>query len=233
MRKLVTSFSVAAALAAAASAIPASAADLDAPMIIQDAPLYTPVEVGSGWYLRGDVTYNLDESAYDFTLLGVEAENDRFGGSIGIGYHFSDLFRADLNLAYVSHDEYLYDDGVDVLSAENRVLGAMVNGYLDLGTFVGLTPYVGAGAGLLYSKHEVDVDSPTLGLDYAAADRQFAFAYALNAGVNYQLTRNVSLDVGYQYLSSPGLEYVNVATGAIEDGVDYHQLKVGLRYDLW
>ncbi len=46
-------------------------------------------------------------------------------------------------------------------------------------------------------------------------------------------TRNVSVDVGYQYLSAPSAEYRDLASGAVKDGIDFHQLRVGLRYDLW
>jgi len=213
--------------------LPAHAADYDPPMIIEEAPSYVPVEIGSGWYLRGDLTYNVNESVYDLDILGDEVENTRFGGAVGVGYHFTDLFRADVNLAYISQDELDLDNGVDSVSAENRVLGAMVNGYLDLGTFVGITPYVGAGVGVLYSKHEVNIDAPTLGLALDYNDSQYEFAYALNAGVSYQMTRNMSVDVGYQYLNSPNMQYLDGETGDLEEGLDYHQIKVGLRYDLW
>jgi opacity protein-like surface antigen len=221
---------------AALAAIPWSssiAADYDPPIFIDDAPEYVPVEVGSGWYLRGDVTYNVNESVYDFTLLGVETRNTPFGGSIGIGYHFNEFLRADLNLGFVSRDRFGSNDGIDFASAENSVWSGLLNGYIDLGTFAGLTPYVGAGAGLLYSSHDIEVVSPTFGVAYEDTDRQYKFAYALNAGVNYQVTNNLSVDLGYQYLNSPGLEYVDIGSGTGARGVDYHQVKLGLRYDLW
>lgn len=231
-------FSSSLALAAASALLPmapAAAADYEPPMIIDQAPNYVPVEVGSGWYLRGDVSYNVNDSVYDFELFGEEADNLRFGGGIGIGYHFNDLFRADVNLSYISHDSYDYDDGINSGSVENTVGGALLNAYLDLGTFVGVTPYVGAGVGLLYSKYDASVTSPTIvGGGYAASDRQYTFAYALNAGLSYQMTRNMSVDVGYQYLNAPNLEYIDVGSdGEIKEGVHYHQIRVGLRYDLW
>jgi opacity protein-like surface antigen len=221
------------ALVALPLPITAEAADYDPGVIVQEAPEYVPVEVGSGWYLRGDVTYNINRSVYDFEILGEEAENDRFGGGLGIGYHFNDFFRAEANIAFVSHDEFGFDDGIDAVSAENSLWSGMLNGYVDLGTFSGITPYVGAGAGFMYSKHEIEVDAPSLGVAFDESDREYAFAYSLGAGVNVQMTRNLSVDVGYQYLASPGLEYVDMDTGDIEDGIDYHQVKVGLRYDLW
>ena len=48
------------ALAAFASVpvvAPALAADYDPPVYVDEAPEYKPVEIGSGWYLRGDLAY--------------------------------------------------------------------------------------------------------------------------------------------------------------------------------
>ncbi|RWK45561.1 MAG: porin family protein, partial [Mesorhizobium sp.] len=65
---------------------------------------------------------------------------------------------------------------------------------------------------------------------------QYSFAYSLNAGVAYQVSKNLLVDVGYQYLSSPDAEYATLADlddSPIRKGIDSHQVKVGLRYDLW
>src|SRR6185312_8038932 len=43
----------------------ALAADYDPPIYVDQAPDYRPVEVGSGWYLRGDVGYAFNKP-YDF-----------------------------------------------------------------------------------------------------------------------------------------------------------------------
>lgn len=224
------------ALSLAAAALwqaPAVAADYDPPILVDNAPEYVPVEVGSGWYLRGDIAYNLNDPVYDFTLFGEETENTRVNGSIGVGYHFNDYLRGEFNLGFVSRDTFDYSDAINTVSAENTVWSGMVNGYVDLGTVAGLTPYVGAGLGLLYSSQKLDINAPGIPLFVDIEDRQYEFAYSLGAGVNYQLSRNVSMDLGYQYLSSPALKYVNLDTGLIDEGVDYHQIKVGLRYDLW
>ncbi|TIM51306.1 MAG: porin family protein, partial [Mesorhizobium sp.] len=37
-------------------------ADYDPPIYVDQAPDYVPVEVGSGWYLRGDVSYLVQKS---------------------------------------------------------------------------------------------------------------------------------------------------------------------------
>ncbi len=230
--KLLLQFAASTLLVAGVSA-PVMAADYEPPIYVDEAPEYVPVEVGSGWYLRGDLTYNVNDSEYDFVLDGVATDNQRFGGMLGVGYHFSDMLRGDVTFNYVGRDEWNYNDGTVSLEAENWVLGGMVNAYLDLGTIAGFTPYVGGGIGLLTSKQSLAVTVPSLGLSDEISERQTKFAYALTAGASYLMTQNLSLDVGYQYLSSPDMNYIDSTTFTVEDGFDYHQVKVGLRYDLW
>lgn len=94
----------------------AVAADYDAPLYIEEAPEYVPVEIGSGWYLRGDVSYNFsrDYTKFDFAdadpLDPLEQEGfgetqTVVGGTVGFGYHFNDIFRADVNVGLLSMSE--------------------------------------------------------------------------------------------------------------------------------
>lgn len=207
---------------------PAFAADYDPPIIIEDAPEWVPVEVGSGWYLRGDISYNVSKPVYDFDFLGQKTDNLRFGGGVGFGYHFTDYFRADVTAGFVGMDEYSVSVPLDI-DADFTVWNAMVNAYVDLGTVAGFTPYVGAGVGMVSAKHNVEI--PLFGVDIS--ERQNEFAYTLNAGVAYRVTENTSIDVGYQYLNSPKVEYLDTDTLTFKEGIDYHQVRVGLRYDLW
>lgn len=210
----------------------AAAADYNPPIFIEQAPEYVPVEIGSGWYLRGDVTYLASDPIYDFDPVFGELRNNRFGGSVGMGYHFNDLLRTDVNIGFVSNDRYRLDGGAaGALEAEHKAWYGMANAYLDLGTLAGFTPYVGAGIGVLNTRQSASSTVP--GFVGEFDDSQYRLAYALNAGVNYRVGDNLSIDLGYQYLASPKTDYLDFGTGTFEEGVDYHQVKVGLRYDLW
>ncbi len=249
---LVLSLAVAAGLAGNV----AKAADYDPPIFVDNAPEYVPVEVGSGWYLRGDLGYNFNKP-FKNTEIGpspiysFDQDNTALSGSIGAGYHFNDFLRGEINLGFLSKSDssldYLIADDAGVVfsdvgvNAKNQAWSGMVNAYADLGTYVGLTPYIGAGVGAVYSKRSYtlkeDISDPIfVDVDFADKKSQVSFAYSLNAGVAYQLSKNVSVDVGYQYLAAPSAQYVEM-TGLdsyrISKGIDYHQLKVGLRYDLW
>ncbi len=113
----------------------------------------------------------------------------------------------------------------------------MLNGYKDLGNFGGFTPYVGAGVGIAY--HVVDdvyfTGNPNL-TNRIDGDRDIAFAWALMAGVGYQLSHNTVLDVGYRYIDMGDAEsqrsdsagFINPRVNI--DDLDAHEVKIGLRY---
>ncbi|MDX8513837.1 outer membrane protein [Mesorhizobium captivum] len=237
---------------------PALAADYDPPIYVDQAPDYQPVEVGSGWYLRGDVSYLVEKSFRDqdfsFTPASQSESEDAYFASIGFGYHFNDYLRADLNLGYLPGNKFSfsYDDTATVTppatatvasgSLKNYAISGMLNGYVDLGTYVGLTPYVGAGVGIVRSKYELSANYFTDNGDDTddfverSSKAKYSLAYTLNAGVAYQVSKNVLIDLGYQYFSAPDAEYVTAASlnsFPVHKGISNHQVKLGLRYDLW
>jgi len=209
------------------------AADMDEPVLVDAPDEYQPVEVGSGWYLRGDISYNAADPAYDFTLFGQSSDTQPFGGGIGFGYHFSDNLRADVNFSYLGGESYEYDDGVNFATAEHDVYSIMLAGYWDIATVGGLTPYVGAGIGTTYSSTNVTVDLATLPAPVTYDSSQYNLSYSLMAGASYKLTNETSIDFGYQFIDTPDLEYLNTDTLTLEKGLQQHLVKVGLRYDLW
>ncbi|MER8591180.1 outer membrane protein [Mesorhizobium sp. M0323] len=229
---------------------PALGADYEPPVYVDQAPDYVPVEVGSGWYLRGDVSYLVQKSFKDehfaFTPASFDEKEDPIFASIGFGYHFNDYLRADLNVGYLPGNkiDVGYNDGTTVASAtlKNYAFSGILNGYVDLGTYVGITPYLGAGVGVVQSKRRLSAsyftDNADPTDDFVRRDNktQYSFAYTLNAGLAYQVSKNVSVDLGYQYFSAPDAEYVtaeSLTSFPIRKGINNHQVKVGLRYDLW
>jgi len=111
--KLLSRLLMSGAALAVLSAAPSVAADYDAPLYVEEAPEYVPVEIGSGWYLRGDVSYNFarDYTKYEFAepdpldpleQEGLGETQTVVGGTIGFGYHVNDIFRADVNFGMLS-----------------------------------------------------------------------------------------------------------------------------------
>jgi opacity protein-like surface antigen len=272
------------ALAASVGTLAAAqAADYDPPIYVEQAAEYVPVEVGSGWYLRGDVGYVFDASigqvdyrtydgfTYDAASFDTQDISTDFSWGGGFGYRFTDYFRADATV-----DGFRADfsgttssatscvqppaDDTTCRSEDNSEVSAvsvMANGYVDLGTYVGITPYVGAGIGYSYvswsalnnSTYCVDgaVDAcATPGVvsttQHGGVDG-WRFTYALMAGFAYDLTQNFKLDVGYKYRQIDGGDMFAWdagsaglgATGAqgTSGDIKTHEFKVGLRYELW
>jgi opacity protein-like surface antigen len=90
----------------------------------------------------------------------------------------------------------------------------LVNGYVDLGTFWGVTPYIGAGVGVAHNRLSGLTDQgfnytglngatgagwPTGG--YFRDGKKTNFAWALMAGLSYSVTQNLKLEVGYRYMN--------------------------------
>jgi len=262
---------------AALAPFAAHAADYDPPVFVEEAPEYVPVEVGSGWYLRGDMSYVFDSSidGVDYTAFdGVDdvsasfrsaSLDTDFAWSGGFGYRFTDYFRADATVegfradfsGSTSSDTPCLDDVVagtgcrSTNGSEVSAVSLMANGYADLGTYVGLTPYVGAGVGYSYLSWK-DLNDTTYCVDggaLCASDDAvggsshggrdgWAFTYALMAGVAYDISKNFKLDVGYKYRNIDGGDMFGWdSSDEFGDGshgnIETHEVKVGLRYELW
>jgi opacity protein-like surface antigen len=143
---------------------------------------------------------------------------------LGFGYQFNNWFRADFTEEYRGGASF---QTLEVLNEPN-IVGvntstqqyadfyranlsswvSMFNGYVDLGTWSGITPYVGAGVGFAYNKlsgftdtgyaYSNGVQSPTGG--YADDGGKWNFAWGLMAGLSFDVTQNLKLDLGYRYL---------------------------------
>ncbi len=213
-----------AAFAFCASA--AAAADLDA--IGYQPESGQPVEVGSGWYLRGDVGYNVSSRVklYAETPDGSFSETDdmqrRFSPSVGVGYQFTDNLRGDVTASYLRQS-------LEDAPIEARSWDVMANGYVDLGNYSGFTPYVGAGLGVANVRYTVDTD-----LGQYKSEGDYRFAWALMAGVSIDVASNVKLDLGYRYGVIDGGEIVSGNGVTVGDrNLRNHQLRAGVRLTTW
>jgi opacity protein-like surface antigen len=105
----------------------------------------------------------------------------------------------------------------DVLEGNHSAWVFLTNAYLDLGTWWCLTPFIGAGAGAArHTIHSVTdtgiIANGTVGFGVADQDSftKTNFAWALHAGVAYNVTNNVKIELAYRYLNMG-----NVDTGPV------------------
>ncbi len=259
------------------------AADMNYP--VQPKSVFTNVEYGSGWYLRGDIGYTMSTEStlsyysdarynYDSQSLGNSSS-----WSIGAGYTFNDMFRADLTFETSGGHDWkgtsvgtlcggLGTEG-DCYSEDSAQVDRntlMANAYVSLGNYGGFSPYLGGGIGLTHlewSGYDSDayctVDAgedctygahsgltadpetytgPTTSYD---GENTTAFTYALTTGFDYRLSENWLMDLGYKYTNIQGGKVV--AKDANGPGspqgsskfsdLEIHELKLGLRYEIW
>lgn len=190
----------------------------------------TIIETGherSGWYLRGDMgvpvwTNVAHKSTFISTLPPIPGfrtvYTDLDGGAFvgaGAGFRFNSWFRADVTgeyrsrSAYSSLNRYTGGPGSPCIECYDKYRANLhggvflANGYLDLGTWAGVTPFVGVGVGMAYSIVNNFTDhNVTTGTGFAFAPRasNWAFAWAAMAGLSYAVTPNLHLEMGYRYL---------------------------------
>ncbi len=97
----------------------------------------------------------------------------------------------------------------DFYRASISSLVGLVNGYVDLGTWYGITPYVGAGVGLARNTLSGMTDQGLVTIcavatgpsgGYFSDGSKTNFAWALMAGLDFNVTQNLKLELGYRYL---------------------------------
>ena len=226
MPRTIRSVIIAIAATTLASALSHAA---DAPRLPQPSYVPPPPATGwsySGWYLRGDLGARWGMLG-DVDVGGVPTTNDKLktsitgGGGIGIRTSF---VRVDLTADYSFPMKYTGTlIAPNDINAKIQSINVLGNGYLDLGTWYGLTPYVGAGAGMAMVK-VFDVQG-TVSENHS----RWNFAWAGMAGVAWTVAPNLQLDFGYRYLNV-GKAESGGATPVTFDRVAGHEVRLGVRW---
>ena len=119
-------------------------------------------------------------------------------------------------------------------SAKVNSLSAMANLYADLGTWYGVTPYVGGGIGVSQLKSVDYVDTSMPGALPTEPGKALNFSWALMAGVAYQVTPSWMIDVGYRYLQLgdlPGIDGAGTTNNAaVFKNLSAHEARIGFRF---
>jgi opacity protein-like surface antigen len=233
---------------------PISAADLLPPLPSMDAPLLEQQPLGAGWYLRGDLGYaptrhgRAAHTNFPGRNILTSAKIDNaFTLGAGLGYRYNSFLRVDLTLdhrfasrfsasgANVSGPATLYRDRADFSATTG-----LVNAYLDLGTWDGVTPYIGGGVGLSnkrFSNYTIETCAQPCGAftrtGTLPGKSRNDFAWALMAGLAIGAGDGATVDLGYRYLnlgeartgSDPLLGSVRVRK------IESHEFRVGLRWE--
>ena len=258
--------SVKSVIAAGAACILSSAA-FAADMPIMSPPAYGPPPVAEfgGWYLRGDIGFS--NQHVDHLRNALDANNTSsvqnlsfntagiFG--LGVGYQVNQWFRTDVtgewrgNSQFFGTDQISYPGGVgtDTYHATKSEWVVLANAYVDLGTWWCMTPFVGAGVGGARVTVANFTDQGIAnngagalpGLAFGDNVSKWNFAWALHAGVAYQVSPNFTVELAYRYLDmGDGLTgdlRAPDGTNTIVNSTTFksltsHDLKMGVRWQL-
>jgi len=202
------------------------AADLPPP----PPPQYVEVvdEDPNCFYLRADVgaSFNQDPTV---TQLGVggftnEKFKDRALIEVGAGCQVTENIRLEANAGYRFRSSLT--EACGCLDADLATYTGFINAFWDITYFngTGFTPYIGAGAGIAHHRF-THVNLPA----GASKGNSTDLAYNLTAGVSYDLTDNIKMDVAYRFVDlgvgvSEGTAHLRAAD------LRAHEVKLGVRY---
>ena len=215
---------------------------------------HAPVEVGGGWYLRGDIgmtNQDVDRLSFgntdpDFQTIHLDFDSSPLFG-VGVGYQFNSWIRADVTGEYRGKSSFHGLDRTNEFTYTNEYRATksewvgLANVYFDLGTWHGLTPFIGAGVGLSHNMIDnfVDVNTPNRGVAFAPSESNTDLAWAVHAGVAYDVTPNFKVEVAYRYLNLGDAKtgivktYLGTCTQCAPfefKEIDSHDVKIAMRW---
>ena len=100
----------------------------------------------------------------------------------------------------------------------------LANAYVDLGTWNCFTPYVGAGVGGAYNQlvDFVDMGIGTTGVGFGRNSANWSLAWALHAGISYDLSKSLKVDLAYRYLNYGSVtDTVDCVGGCVPDSYKF------------
>ena len=119
----------------------------------------------------------------------TETYDTGYGFNGSLGYNF-DGARLELELGYKAADVDTYA-GQSVSGGEVSFMSYMVNGYFDFRNPSAVTPYLGAGIGMINGEWDDH--------DHGDKDDDTVFGYQFMAGLGIALDRHIAIDLSYRF----------------------------------
>lgn len=176
---------------------------------------YVSLSGGLSFLLDSEVTSSGVQAAdvtYDEGYILEMAAGAKFGRDI-----HQYRIRTELALSYQNNEvDEVTDYQTSTTTSEDGTVTAtalMLNGYLDIPTRSGITPYAMIGLGAA----AVDLD----------VDRDEVFAGQVGCGLAYALTETLILDLKYKYFQTEKVDLLGVANATASG----HHVQAGLRIE--
>ena len=186
-----------------------------------------PVEDFGGWYLRGDIGFSnqrvepLEQRRRPPPHVArsePRASTPRASSVSAPVIKFNNWFRADVTGEYRGKSQFSRNGrihlsaaaalGADTYHATKSEWVVLANAYVDLGTWWCMTPFIGAGVGgaRVTINNFTDTGIANLGagalpgLAFGDNTSKWNLAWAVHAGVAYQVSPNFTVELAYRYL---------------------------------
>ena len=218
----------------------------------------------TGFYLGGQLgasilkansikdTLSYYDDSEDFKIGSFK--NGKIAGALNIGYNFKydyDLpLRAELSYTMRGNSDKKYSysetdvlvDGDHFKSSDShkvRMHTLMVNAYYDIETNRSITPFVGAGLGVAFTKlaqtysAQYEYGYYDVSGSVGMSDTKTKFAWNVAAGVTYNIDENLDMDFTARYVNAgktsvkTNIQGINVKGEAKLSSID---LLAGIRY---
>jgi opacity protein-like surface antigen len=242
------------AVAASLGVSAAYGADYSQPMPPQPVVMQPPAQdCCDSWYLRGFVgvgmnsSYKLDylpapQNANNGFVLQHNSISDVSFIGAGIGYEWNNWLRFDVTGEYRAKSRvYAFGsyppNGLDIYEANLKSLVFLANAFVDLGTWNCFTPFVGFGVGAArVTLADLSDTNPNGGFGFGRNPSKWNFAWALHAGVAYEVTKNFKIELAYRYLNYGSItDTVDCSVGCHPDSFKFsnlysHDFMLGFRW---
>ena len=194
----------------------------------------TVVYAESDWYvsLKAGVSIVEDNELSDSGIDGKYESDAGHTVSGAIGMVFRDGYRIEFEVANQINDfENISGTEVEVgtfsiSGVDISVTTFLANAYKDFNITEKLSTYVSGGIGLAYGEldataGQITVGATTVPFTDGSTYDDTVFAWQLGTGLGYDLTKEITLDLGYRYLGTGDFS---------EDDFGSHNVTAGIRY---
>jgi len=207
-----------------------------------------PQELGTNWYLRGDISAEFPGSNKMFDNAANSPLQNSYSVGLGAGYDFGD-YRLDVTADYFQKEATnaligavtcgTADSCTEYDNYSKKNFLVLFNGYFNLGNWNGLVPYVGAGIGANVNMGHTDPRywcvagagscapySDGWNTIISSRDQTWNPAFALMTGVSYNMNDNFAIDLGYRFTTI----YRGDVVGTERRNHYENQIRLGFRY---
>jgi outer membrane protein OmpA-like peptidoglycan-associated protein len=193
--------------------------------------LYVGAGAGANWLMESDVDLSNQFAA---PRTGSADFNLGWGGVISLGYGFGNGVRAEIEGNYRENevDSVTGFGGVTGGNGKVRSYGVMANALYDFSLGLPVTPYVGVGAGYVWT--EADGVRGNAGPVVDGSEGQFAYQAIVGAALPLsEVAPGLALTAEYRFMGTLDPE-VDASAGATRGSAELnnmnHSLFLGIRY---